>query len=92
MSAKKPTNQPDNSPANGDCRPAPCSRFAVIRDEDACNHAIAIAENGKWIIHLNRGTERNEENIERIVEILNANAGGMASGADGSPLPAKEKP
>ena len=32
MSAKKPTNKPDNSPANGDCRPASCSPFASLRE------------------------------------------------------------
>ena len=44
-------------------------RFVVIRD--LYGLAQAIAENGVWVIHLNRGTVRNEENIDRIVSKLN---------------------
>ena len=45
------------------------SDFAVIRDQ--YGDAQAIAENGVWVIHLNPGSMRTEENIDRIVSMLN---------------------
>lgn len=43
----------------------------TISYEDDGVHADAILENGKAVLHLNPGTERNEANAGTIVELLN---------------------
>jgi len=45
-------------------------KFTIIRDE--YGFACAIAEGEQWVILLNVGATRNEEQIERIVSILNS--------------------
>lgn len=40
-------------------------------ERDIYNYACAISENGQWVIHLKEGTEFNENNIDRIVNLLN---------------------
>jgi len=44
-------------------------KFQIERSEQG--FARNIIEDGKVIIHLNEGTVRNEENIERVVYLLN---------------------
>lgn len=39
MSAKKPATSPDDSPANGDCRPATCSGWVGRLSHDRSKHA-----------------------------------------------------
>lgn len=50
-------------------------KFEIERDEQGFAHAIV--EDGKIIIHLNTGTVRNEENIERVVYLLNVAHGAL---------------
>jgi len=44
--------------------------FSVDRTKHG-KFANAILEDGKVVLHLQEGTTRNEENIDRIVAILN---------------------
>lgn len=50
-------------------------KFEIDRDEQGFAHAIL--EDGNVIIHLNTGTVRNEENIERMVYLLNVAHGAL---------------
>jgi len=50
-------------------------RFKLERSEQG--FARNIIEDGKVIIHLNEGTVRNEENIERVVYLLNIANGAL---------------
>ena len=44
--------------------------FRLVRDEHGYAQAIAVDE---WfLIHLHRGTVRNEENAEKLLAVLNA--------------------
>lgn len=45
-------------------------KFELIKDDNG--FAMAIAVNGYYMLHLERGTVRNEENAESIVAILNS--------------------
>lgn len=50
-------------------------KFEIGRDEQGFAHSIL--EDGRVIIHLNCGTIRNEENIERVVYLLNVAYGSL---------------
>ena len=54
-------------------------RFELVRDDE--DRAVAIAADGRWIVHLVSGTDRNEANAAKIVAILNAAAVVVASRA-----------
>ena len=43
--------------------------WSIRRDDHG--FAAAIEEDGRTVLHLCVGTVRNEENIERVVEVLN---------------------
>ena len=43
--------------------------YSVARDD--YGYAIAIEKDGSYILHLDRGTKLNEENIDQIVAVLN---------------------
>ena len=45
-------------------------QFELVRDEHG--YAMAIAVDGWFLIHLKRGTVRNEENAEKLLEVMNA--------------------
>ncbi len=45
-------------------------QFEIIRDEQG--YAMAIAVGGWFLIHLHRGTVRNEENALKMLAVLNA--------------------
>ena len=45
-------------------------RFELVRDDH--EFAVAIAVEGRWIVHLVSGTDRNEANAEKLVAVLNA--------------------
>lgn len=47
--------------------------WSIRRDEQG--FAVAIEEEGRTVIHLNIGTVRNEENVKRVVILLNKNEG-----------------
>lgn len=46
------------------------SIWTISRESDGV-HADAIMENGMVVLHLQPGTVRNEQNVERIVMLLN---------------------
>ena len=48
MSAENLPNQPDDSPANGDCRPAPCSLLDAI--DEALDFMSVMAKDGYPVI------------------------------------------
>ena len=45
-------------------------RFELVRDDE--ERAVAIAVEGRWIVHLVSGTDRNEANAAKLVAVLNA--------------------
>ena len=45
-------------------------QFELVRDEHG--HAMAVAVGGYFMIHLERGTVRNEENAGKLIDALNA--------------------
>ena len=44
--------------------------FELVRDDE--ERAVAIAVEGRWIVHLVSGTDRNEANAAKLVAVLNA--------------------
>lgn len=54
--------------------------WSIRRDPQG--FAVAIEENGHTVIHLYVGTVRNEDNIERIVELLNSSATNLCGDCD----------
>jgi len=50
----------------------PTGPYTIRRDE--YGHAVAIERNGYTVLHLQPGTERNEQEVEGIVALLNMNA------------------
>ena len=46
--------------------------FQLVRDEDGHGYARAIAVGEWFLIHLHYGTQRNEENAEKLLAVLNA--------------------
>ena len=42
-------------------------------------HALAIVRDGRYILHLDAGTTRNEENAQRVVDVLNAAEASVAN-------------
>ena len=54
--------------------------YSVARD--AYGYAIAIEKNGSYILHLDRGTELNEKNIDWLVAVLNDAAYAEPNDAD----------
>jgi hypothetical protein len=50
----------------------PTDPYTIRRDE--YGHAVAIERNGYTVLHLQPGTERNEQEVEGIVALLNMNA------------------
>jgi len=46
--------------------------YTIRRDE--YGHAMAIERDGYTVLHLQPGTERNEQKVENIVALLNMNA------------------
>jgi len=50
----------------------PTGPYTVRRDE--YGHAVAIERNGYTVLHLQPGTERNEQEVDGIVALLNMNA------------------
>jgi len=51
-------------------------------DRDDYGFAIAIVKDGCYILHLDRGTKLNEENIDQVVAILNGAAPDGPNDAD----------
>ena len=45
-------------------------KFDLVRDDQG--YAQAIAVDGYWLVHLQRGTVRNEENAAKLLAVLNA--------------------
>lgn len=45
-------------------------QFEIVKDEQG--YAMAIAVDGWFLIHLQRGTVRNEENAAKLLAVLNA--------------------
>lgn len=45
-------------------------QFEIVKDENG--YAMAIAVDGWFLIHLQRGTVRNEENAAKLLSVLNA--------------------
>ena len=54
--------------------------YSVARD--AYGYAIAIEKNGSYILHLDRGTDLNEKNIDWLVAVLNAAASAEPNDSD----------
>jgi hypothetical protein len=52
-------------------------RFELVRDDE--EKVVAIAADGRWIVHLVSGTDRNEANAAKIVAVLNAAAAVLAN-------------
>jgi hypothetical protein len=50
----------------------PTGPYTIRRNE--YGHAVAIERNGYTVLHLQPGTERNEQEVEGIVALLNMNA------------------
>ena len=48
------------------------SQYTIRRDE--YGHAMAIERDGYTVLHLQPGTERNEQEVEGVVALLNATA------------------
>jgi hypothetical protein len=48
----------------------PTGPYTIRRDE--YGHAVAIERNGYTVLHLQPGTERNEQEVENIVALLNS--------------------
>ena len=45
-------------------------KFSLVRDDHG--YAMAIAVDDYWLIHLQRGTVRNEAKAEKLLAVLNA--------------------
>jgi len=45
-------------------------KFDLVRDDHEC--AVAIAIDGRWVVQLVSGTERNAANSEKLLTVLNA--------------------
>lgn len=45
-------------------------KFDLVRDDQG--YAQAIAVDGYWLVHLQRGTVRNEERAGQLLAVLNA--------------------
>lgn len=45
-------------------------QFEIVKDD--YGYAMAIALDGVYLIHLDRGTVRNEENATKLIAVLNA--------------------
>jgi len=45
-------------------------QFEIVKDENG--YAMAIAVDGWFLVHLQRGTVRNEENAAKLLSVLNA--------------------
>jgi hypothetical protein len=48
---------------------ATVSKFDIVKDD--YGYAMAIAVDGFFLIHLQRGTSRNEENAAKLLAVLN---------------------
>ena len=46
------------------------SRYSIVTNQ--AGNAIAITRDGYYVLHLDAGTVRNEENAQKVVDVLNA--------------------
>ena len=44
--------------------------YSLIHNQ--AGHALAIVRDGYHVLHLDAGTIRNEENVQQVVDVLNA--------------------
>ena len=53
--------------------------YSLARNQ--AGHALAILRDGRYILHLDAGTVRNEENAQQVVDVLNAAEASVANPA-----------